>query len=69
MARVRQAKLDSGLGFQVEAFKTFDIVPCSLGSGRRKKSSKAWLRACSACIPEEFEDDYLGLKRREQYRS
>jgi len=34
MARMRQSRPDSGLGLKNEVFKTFSVVPISLGSGR-----------------------------------
>ena len=33
MARIRQSRPDSGLGFQAKVPKTFYLVPSSLGSG------------------------------------
>ena len=35
MAHIRQCRPDSGLGFQVKVFKIFEVVPSSLGSGRK----------------------------------
>jgi len=35
MAHIRQSRPDCGLGFQVKAPKTLQVVPSSLGSGRQ----------------------------------
>jgi len=35
MAKIRQSRPDSGLGFQVKAHKPFSVVPSSFGSGGR----------------------------------
>ena len=40
MAHIRQSRPDSGLGFQVEVFKTFQLVTCSLGSRGAGKGRK-----------------------------
>ena len=41
VAHVRQSRPDSGLGFQAIVLKTLSVVPSSLGSGPRKRSSGA----------------------------
>ena len=35
MPQLRQPRPDSGLGFQVKVLHTFQVVPASLGTGRR----------------------------------
>ena len=54
MAHVRQSRPDSGLGFQVKAIESFQVVPFSLGSEQGVRGGGTNVSAPYICPADNF---------------
>ena len=65
MARMRQSRLDFGLGIQVEVLETFEVVPSSLRSGPGNPEPRTY-RILLLKIKHKDQDLTTKIKQKDQ---